>query len=245
MSSIGDWPIDLLPYNWQFYLQPNTRSSMSPITRLRQALIGQGPRYVGTGSFRFESRGLEQRFEVLMDRMRGQANTVQVWDFANKYGLPLGPALDMSSITGITKLTTPGSPGGITGFSNGSPTLITGFSGGSAGITVWSSWDIGDESIVVRGFPQYSTQLYAGDQIQVGRFLYRILDDATANGVNRATLSLNRPLVEAAEDGDPVVLVRPRTPMALLDDDQTKRSVDVNHIREYTISLVEILNPED
>lgn len=244
MSSIGDWPVDLLPYDWQFYLQPNTRTFLSPVTRTRQTLIGQGPRWMGTGSWRFATRRLEQRFEVLLDQLRGQANTVQVWDFANKYGLPLGPALDFSSITAITYFTVAGSPGGLSSFASaGSPTVYTGFYGGAAGVTVYGDYDIGSEFVVIRGFPQFSTQLYAGDQIQLGRFLYRITADVTANALGRATVLLNRPLVEAVDDGDEAVLTRPRTPMGLLDDDQSKRGVGVDGVREYTVSLIEILNP--
>jgi hypothetical protein len=242
MSSIGDWPTDLEPYQWQFYLQPNTRVFASPITRTRQTIVGQGPRWVGTGSFRFRTRRKEQRFEAMLDKLKGQANTVQVWDFGNRDGRPLGPALDLSSITAITYLNTLGSPGGLTGFTNsGSPTLVTGFYGGAGGVTVYGNFAIGAESVVVRGFPQHTTQLYAGDQVQIGRFMYRILDDATSNGLSRATLSLNRPLVEAAAHEDEVVLVRPRTPMALLDDDQSRRSLGVNTVREYTVSLIEDL----
>lgn len=238
-----DWPIDLLPYSWEFYLQPNSRSFLSPLTRTRQVLVGQGPRWVGTGQFRFSSRRLEQRFEALLDKMKGQAETVNVWDFAAKFGLPLGPALDLSSITGVTYFEEAGSPGGITSFSSaGSPTVFTGFYAGGAGITVYGAHAIGEDEVLVRGFPKNTTQLYAGDNVQIGSFLYRLTEDATANGLNRATLYLNRALVAAAAHGAAVTLTRPRTPMQLLDDDQTRRSVGVDHVREYTVSLVEVLN---
>lgn len=236
-----DWPIDLIPYRWDFYLQPNTRSFVSPLTRTRQVLIGQGPRWLGTGQFRFRGRRLEQRFEALLDKMKGQAVAVNVWDFAAKYGLPLGPALDMTSLP-LTYFYTPGSPGGITMFaSGGSPTVLTGFSGGPAGVTVYGSHAIGDDLVAVLGFPRQTTQLYAGDNVQIGRFLYRLTEDATADDFSVTVLSLNRGLIEAAAHGDELVLTRPRTPMQLIDDDQTKRSVGVDHLREYTVSLQEVL----
>ena len=243
MSSIGDWPTDLLPYRWEFYLQPNTRSFMSPVTRTRQVLEGQGPRWVGTGSFRFKTRRKEQRFEALLDKLKGQVNTVNVWDFAAKNGLPLGPMLDLTSLS-RSYFNTPGSPGGINGFLlPGSPsTPVTGFIAGAAGLTVFGAHAIGSESVEVRGFPQGTVQLYAGDGIQIGSYLYRLTEDQpTASSVNRATLSLNRPLLAAAAHGATVTTTRPRTPMRLLDDDHSRRSVDVDHVREWTVSLEEVL----
>lgn len=236
-----DWPTDLIPYHWEFYLQPNSRSFLSPLTRTRQVLVGQGPRWVATGQFRFSSRRLEQRFEALLDKMKGQAEAVYLWDFAVKDGLPLGPALSLTSIA-VSYFITPGSPGGISMFeSDGSP-VFTGFAGGPDGLTVYGSQPIGEETALVYGFPQGTTQLYAGDQVELGGYLYRLVEDATADEANVAELALNRPLVAAIVNGDEVVTTRPRTPMQLLDDDQSRRAVGVDHVREYTVSLVEVLN---
>lgn len=238
MSSIGDWPHDLAPYRWEFYLQPNTHSFQSPITRTRQVLEGQGMRWIATGSWRFvdlrdAGRRKAQRFEALLDKLRGQVNTVNVFDFA-ACGGPLGTNLDMSSIEDTFF-----SDG--TGFSDGdSPPTVTPFDGGSAGVTVWGGWDLGGRTVLVSGFPQNTTQLLAGDQVGLGGFLYRLTEDAEADGLNRAYLTLNRPLITALEHGDPVTRTRPRTPMQLLDDDQSRRGIDaVSRAREWTVTLIE------
>ena len=227
--NIGDWPDDLLPYRWEFYLQPNSRSFLSPVTRTRQVRVGQGPRWVGTGSWKFDSRRKEQRFEAWLDKMQGQANTVNVWDFAHKNGRPLGPLLDLSSI-GVTRFTD------LTGFTDG-----TYFTGSVAGVTIFGGWAVGSEIAKVTGFPQHTTQLYAGDHVQLGDYLYRLTEDATADGMNRATLYLNRPLIQAVTHGTALTTTKPCTPMQLLDDDQTRRAVGVGAVRQYVVSFVEAL----
>lgn len=230
-----DWPTDLVPYRWTFYLQNRTTVFRSPLTGTRQVLARQGARWIGSGAFRF-GREKAQRFEALLAKMRGAQVTANVWDFAHPE--PLGPALDVSSL-GVTYLTTLGSPGGRTGFLSGSPTVRTGFAGGAAGYTVHGAHAAGDDTVVIRGFPQATTQLYAGDYVGIGGYLYMIEEDATADALNRATLQLNRELVADVASGSAVTITRPRTPMMLADDDQPARNVDVNRVYEYSVSLVE------
>lgn len=228
--NIGDWPVDLLPYQWEFYLQPNTRSFVSPITRTRQVLSGQGKRYVGTGSWRFADRRDSQRFEAQLDKLDGQVNTVNIWDFGHRDGLPLGPALSLAALP-------------VTEFTDGFRfTDGTAFAGGPQGYTIVGAHAIGDDVVVVRGFPPETPQLYAGDHVGIGGYLYRLTEDQPdPDGLSRASLSLNRPLVTAAAHGAAVTTSRPRTPMQLLDDDQSRRVIGVGAVREYTVSFIEVL----
>jgi hypothetical protein len=232
-----EWPVDLIPYRWDFYLQNRSSVFRSPITGSRQVLARQGARWVGTGAFRF-ARAKAQRFEALLAQLKGQQLTANVWDFARP--TPLGTALDLSSI-GVTYFNTPGSPGGITKFSSGgSPTIYTGFSGGSSGLTVYGVHAVGTESVLVRGFPAGTSQLLAGDYIGIGGYLYMLTADAPlASALNRSLLSLNRGLVTAAAHRAVVTVTRPSTPMQMADDDQPRRTVDVNRVYEYTVALIE------
>lgn len=169
--------------------------------------------------------------DALLAKMKGQQETVNVWDFARPE--PLGPNLDLSSI-GITTFTDG------TGFEEAdSPPTITYFGAGPAGITVVGGWAVGADSVVVRGFTQNITQLYAGDYVQLGTFLYMLTDDAVATDLNLATLVLNRELVEAVSPGAVPVFTRASTPMQLIDDDQPNRSVGVAQVYEFTASFVE------
>lgn len=239
--NIGDWPEDLLPYQWEFYLQPNSRTFNSPMTRSRQVLVGQGRRWIGLASFRFsaQDRRRGQKLEAWLDKLEGQANTVNVWDFGQRDGRPLGPMLDLSSIT-TSYFVTPGTPDVITKFSHPDfPGVLTGFSGSSAGISLLGSYAVGDETVTIRGFPQGTAGLYAGDNVGLGGYLYRLTEDATADGLNRAVLHLNRPLVTAVDRDTELVTTRPRTPMQLLDDDQSRRRMGVGALRDYVISFVE------
>lgn len=229
-----DWPVDLEPYRWEFYLQPNTRVFRSPVTRTRQVLAGQGERWVGSGNWRFNARTPKgrrraQRFEALLDKMNGQVETVNIYDFAT-CGRNLGPNLDRTSIPVTPFAFTDG-----TNFSDG-----TNFFGGVAGYTVAGAAALGANTIIVDGFPAGTVQLYAGDYIGIGGFLYRMTEDATeANGMGRSMLSLNRGLVQAATNLSVVTTLRPTTPMQLVDDDQSRRSAEVGGIREYAVSFVE------
>lgn len=229
-----DWPTDLQPYRWNFYLQNRSTVFRSPLTGSRQVLTRQGARWIATGGFRL-TRDKAQRFEALLAKMRGQAFTVNLWDLARPE--PRGPALDLSSIAASLWV----SPGGVlTHFaSHDSPPVLTGFAGAAAGLTVYGSHAIGADTLIIRGFPQYTTQLLAGDYVGLGGYLYMLTDDATANGLNRATLSLNRGLVTAVAHRAAVTLVRPSTPMQLVDDDQPNRGSSSARVFEYSVSLVE------
>lgn len=226
----------------EFYLQNNNTPFESPITRTRQVLGRQGARWVCTMTLPPMPRRLWQPFDAFLEKLRGSLNTVMIYDQAQPE--PLGPNLDLSSLR-TTYLNTPGSPGGLTGFTNpGSPTLVTGFSGGPAGITVYGSYAARVRSVTARGFPQFTTQLLAGEYVEINGRLYKLTEDAAADGLNRATLSLNRGLVNAVTHGMAVTRTRAATPMRLSDDDQPRGSVGLGNYKSYSLSFVEDLTPQ-
>lgn len=229
-----DWPEEYQPYRWDFYLQNRTTRFESPITGTRQVLIRQGARWVGTGSFKFP-RAKSRAFDVLLAKLRGASGTINMWDLAHPR--PLGGGLDLSSITTVTYFTSPGPI--ITGFLNGVDP-VTGFTGGSGGVTVQGG-PVGTTEVIAYGFPQGTTQLLAGDYVGLGGYMYMLIEDAVADGLNRAVLYLNRPLIVAVSNGSTLVMVNPKTPMQLVDDDQPNRSITVGGVYEYTISFVEAI----
>lgn len=235
-----DWPTDLIPYRCDFYLQNRTTQFRSPLTGTRQVLRRQGERWICTASFRFGAvsnadRLLAQRMDVTLAKLYGARETVNLWDFARPS--PLGAFTVDTSLPAVL-FTTPGSPGGLSYFTTGSPQVLTTFVGG-AGIQVANGADAGDETVMLRGFLQNDTPGYAGDYLELGGFLYMLLEDLEADAVGMAVASLNRPLVASVADGVVPVFTRASTPMQLIDDDQPNRSVDVNRVYEYTLSFVE------
>jgi hypothetical protein len=231
--SVGLWPLDFIPYAWEFYLRPNSQVFRSPVTRTTQAMEGQGQMWVGTGSFRLpvhtpEHRRKAQQFEGFVDQMKGAVNYAYVPDFADM-GHALGPQADVTTL-GQVKFTD------TSGFADGSF-----FSGGSQTLKVYGNWPLGARSVLISGAPQGSLPLYTGDNVQLGNYLYRLLEDAVTNGLNRAYLRLNRGLMEAVDHGSSMVTRNARTPMRLVDDDQSKRSSDaLRPVREYTLSFEEL-----
>jgi len=83
--------------------------------------------------------------------------------------------------------------------------------------------------------------LDAGDYIEVGGWLYMLIDDAEADGNGRAALSI-APRVRADTAADTLIVRhRPKSPMMLSDDDQPNRSIQVGTVYHYTLSFVEAL----
>jgi hypothetical protein len=232
-ASVGAWPLGFVPYAWEFYLRPNSRVFKSPVTRTSQAIEGQGQMWIATGSFRLpvhtpEHRRKAQQFEGFIDKLRGSVNYCHLPDFADM-GHALGPQVDVSSLGQVEFTDT-------SGFADGSF-----FSGGSDPLRVYGTWSMGSRNVLISGAPQRSFPLYAGDNVQLGNFLYRLTEDAVADGLGRAYLRMNRGLLEVVNHGSSMVTRNARTPMRLVDDDQTRRSIDAQRlVREYTLTFEEM-----
>lgn len=228
------WPADIVARECEFYLQNNTRDYMSPITRTRQAIRGQGERWMAHYLFRVVGRRGRARMDALLDQGKGSFENFLMWDHDQTE--PNGTNLDRSSIPDT--FFTDG-----TSFTEGSPQVLTAFSAGAPGITVHGDHTIRATDVEVDGFPGGTSQLDAGDYVEIGGFLYRLTADAEADAVGRAVLSLNRGLVTAVTDGISVNRTRASTPMYLVDDDQPRRTADANHVYDYSLNFAECLVP--
>lgn len=230
--SIGNWPTDhpqYVPFQWEFYLRPNSNGFRSPVTRSLQVVEGQGQMWIATGSWRMpdSDRRAAQKLAAFLDKLRGTVNYCMLPDFADR-GRVLGPCVDVSSL-GATEFDDD------SGFDDGS------FFSSGTGFSIYGNWPIGARQVLVRGFQQGTTQIYAGDNLQLGNFLYRLTEDTVADGLGRSYLYLNRPLMERINHGDEVITTGAATPMRLMDDDQTKRSLDSGQkLRVYTLSFEEV-----
>lgn len=225
--SIGSWPRAYIPQTWEFYLKPNSNTFISPITRSRQTIEGQGQMYVATGTFRILDGRPARTFEAFLDKFRGQVNYCSIPDFGDK-GRALGPCTKVSTYGSTTY-------GDTSIFDDGSK-----FSSGSYELTVYGTWPLGARHVLVRGFPQSTTQVYAGDNVQLGDYLYRLTDDAEVDRMGRAHLILNRGLMGVVPHGTALITQWAQTPMRLIDDDQTRRSMQSGALREYTLTFEEV-----
>lgn len=163
----------------------------------------------------------------LLDRLAGPSGTVLLYDFARP--TPLGTALTASTLgtTTFSDLTT---------FTDG-----TVFSGGSSSFSVFGGWAIGADRVLVDGLPAGTTQLLAGDNVGLGGWLYRLRQDAVADGLGRAYLYLNRPLRTAVAHGASITTERPTSPFYLMDDDQAERSTETKGFHRYDLSFIEAI----
>lgn len=230
------WPIDLVPYRVQFYLQANTTVFRSPVTRSAQRLMRQGQLWRCVASFR-EPRADHQRLSALLLKADGAYGSFRIWDFAHP--LPLGDNLPHTGV-GVTYFSS-GSPVALTGFTSGSPAVVTGFYGGTAEPRVRGGWTAGATAILSERWLPNTTPLKAGDKFGIGDHLYELTDDAIADLQGVAELNFRPPLRVSVAHRAALVRTRPRVEMMLLDDDQPARSVDVNRVYDYTLSFVEVL----
>jgi hypothetical protein len=82
-----DWPVDLVPYQVAFYLQPHTGGSESPFSRVSKIYGLSAPRWVCSMSFRggyWGEKGLEAvgpRLDAMIAKLRGRQNRVALYDF--------------------------------------------------------------------------------------------------------------------------------------------------------------------
>lgn len=220
------WPPEIKPETVSFYLQPNTLLQSSPATRKRRTVRLKGTRWVCEMSIAC-AREKAQPLEALLDRLRGPSGTVALWD-PDRID-PLGTNLDRGSI-GDTRFTD------LTTFTDS-----TIFDGGPAGIRLLSAYAVGATDIWVDGFPQSTTQLLAGDNVEIGARLYRLTADAVADSLGRAYLYLNRGLLAAAALGDLVTRTRASSPFAMVDDNQPKRASDSAGRNQFNLSFLEVL----
>lgn len=84
--------------------------------------------------------------------------------------------------------------------------------------------------------------LLAGDLIGIDGYLYRLSQDADANGSGIAALSLTSALRSdvGGSPGSVITRTKPKVSMRLVDDSQSRRSYEgLTRVNTYTLSFVE------
>jgi hypothetical protein len=107
------WPTDIYPYRCDFYLQNNTSTFTSPITRTTQRLRFQGSKWLCEASFHLD-RQKSQRIDALLDSQQGAYGSFYLWDFARDApynGTPAGSqTVTATYARGVTSVAINGLP---------------------------------------------------------------------------------------------------------------------------------------
>ena len=127
-------------------------------------------------------------------------------------------------------------------FSMGDPSASTarGSASSSPGSpVVASNGQTGDELDISGAATSATGYLKAGDYIQVGSYMYKVLEDVNTSGAGAATLNI-WPGLRDYPNGSSIIISNPKS-LFRLSDNQTNWSVDMARIYGVAFSAVEAL----
>lgn len=101
-----EWPSELSPFRFTFYLQPHVGGTESPLTRTRKTYGLSAPRWICRMSLKGGWDGFDgheatgPRLDAFIAEMEGGLNTVDLWDFRRPF--PIGLKNYYSRFSGET-----------------------------------------------------------------------------------------------------------------------------------------------
>lgn len=224
------WPEDIAPPECEFYISRNNTLFASPITRAEQLLRRSGDRWVASFPIGPVVSAQARRLDALLARLRGITGLIQLWDFARPH--PAGINTESGAEIEESRFADQ------SGFADG-----TVFSFGVVdGVVVYGDHARGASEVFTRGWtPSVVGMMREGDYVQLGRNLALLTADASTDALGRTRLQVEPALRLALVDGDAVIRTRAAAEMRLLDDDQSRRRIDVDKHYHYTLTFVEAL----
>ena len=224
-----DWPEDITPTTCSFWLEANTAVNQSPLTRATQVIIRPGARWHCDLTFNQRSRVVAARIDAMLAQLDGSGGEMTLWDFRRPF--PRGDAGLM--VNPIVTTFTDG-----TEFSDATDFLDA---YAAEFPYIYQSTAKGASALVVGGWGGLEHALLAGDYIGVGGYLYIVCDDARADAMGRASLTIRPNLRADVDVNAAITITRPRCRFRLADNSQGDNRTDGNFRSTYTLSFLESL----
>jgi hypothetical protein len=226
--AVYDWPLALRPSGTEFFIEPNTLRTESPLSRATQVLARPGARWVATLTFNQRQQSIAGPLDAFLAKLDGSEHEVRLFDWRRPLPRGIATARGSALITEFTDgfrftdttgfLDQPATPQTVSPAAQNADTVATG------------GWAVSTTGI-----------LLAGDYIGLGGRLYMVTADANSDSLGRATLSIRPRLRVAVPSGVAVVTTRPTARFRLVDNQQGRNSTVPGPWSTYNLSFVESL----
>jgi hypothetical protein len=207
--ALRDWPLDIVPQQAGFTLEPNAVFNESPLSRAQTVSERQGARWRATLVWSNATEDIAGPLEGLTAWLNGGVNEVLLWDFrrpqprgtAAVWGVAGAPTWQWSDPGG--SLWSWSDPGGapFNWADAQPPTLPRTQIGAPKGATQLVTWGWAANSTVLRG----------GDRIGVGGRLYQVSFTVTTDPLGVATLDIQPALRDVVGPSVRIFTDRPTT----------------------------------
>ena len=225
------WPTDIIAREAEFWLQSNTATFESPLTRKRQTLVRAGRRWMCRLEL-FVHRDKARRVDAFLARLRGAAGTVLLWD--QDRPLPAETIRLHADWVAGQDYPEPFSDG--TFFDDG-----MGFAVEGRPLALTAAAARGDTELFLDGWQPGVTALSEGDYIGIGGYLHLVVATGMADDNGMFSVTVEPPLRAALTTAAAVTVERPTAPFHLLTDDHARNPSDADHMYRYSLEFVEAL----
>lgn len=228
------WPHDWVPETSTFDVLPTSLYATNPFRAARRQL---GPIvFQWKGRFTLPIDRKWYRKAALMARLQGGVHYLRIFDPHRCY--PRGVAAGLNLETAKPLKASVGEPfSDGTYFSDGK-----GWSDASGLAALASAAPVGGNTLVIGGLiASQDLSIAAGDLLELGGFLYEVLNDAPSNADGEAQVMICPPLRKAALAGDPVNFDHPTSPFQVVQEDEPVIERQAANFGSFGFAFVEAL----